>query len=476
MRRLGPWTAAAPALLAACVVGPRYASPTPPAPLLNTFAAQSTTIASSDQPPSAWWRLYQSPVIDQLVQEALTHNKTLLIAVGNLAEARGALDLARAGRFPSTALSAGAQYGVTSTGLIIGEVSGSGAPPPAPVYSAGLDASYELDLFGRVTRNIEAAKADVQAQAAAVDASRISVAGETTRAFVNACAYAAELAVAKQSLVVVSSTYDVTVKRATDGAASDLDVARAREQVAQVQATLPIYEGERRAALFQLAVLTGRLPEEISRAAESCTSPPKLSTVLPVGDLQSLFRRRPDVRQAERELAANVARIGVATAALYPTISIGAAAETAASSFTGLGSVSALSWAVGPLLNWSFPNTLPAQAQICEARGVASASYANFQATVLQALQDVETALTSYYNELQRNAALTVALNQSQTAFNLAETQYQLGRISYFDLLTAQTDLVEANATLAASNQALASDQVTVFKALGGGWEQAPKI
>jgi NodT family efflux transporter outer membrane factor (OMF) lipoprotein len=410
------------------------------------------------------------------VQDALTHNKTLLVAVANLAQARGALDLARAGLFPSTALSAGAQYGVSPDTAFAAELEHRGAPNPAPIYSAGLDVSYEVDLFGRVRRTVEAAKADVDAQKAAEDVSRISVAGETTRAYVNACAYAQELSVAKQSLAVVSQTYDITTKEARDGTASDLDLARAREQVAQVQATLPVYEGERRTALFQLAVLTGRPPEEISQAADACASPPKLNTVMPVGDVRALFSRRPDVRQAERQLAGNVARIGVATADLYPTISIGASAASGANTVGGLGALGNLSYAVGPLLNWSFPNTLVAQAQIREARAVASASYANFQATVLQALQDTETALTSYANELDRNAALTTARDQSQTAFRLATTQYRLGRVSYLDLLTAQTDLVNANASLAASDQAVASDQVTLFKALGGGWGQAPDI
>jgi len=468
--------ATAAALLAGCTVGPRYAPPTPPSPAADTFAASTPAVASATQPPSTWWRLYNSPAIDQLVQEALTHNNTLLVAVANLAEARGALDLARAGRYPSTVLSAGAQYGVGSESDLAAALTGRGAPSPTPIFSAGLDVSYEIDLFGRVRRTIEAAKADVQARRAAEDAARISVAGETTRAFVNACAYAQELAVARQSLGVVGQTLEITVRESRDGTVSDFDVARAREQVASVQATLPVYEGERRTALFQLAVLTGRPPEEISRAADTCKAPPKLARVLPVGDVQALFKRRPDVRQAERQLAGDVARIGVVTANLYPAITIGGSVATAATTLSGLTSPGNLSYAIGPMLNWTFPNTLVAHAQIREARATASASLANFQATVLQALQDTEVALTAYANELDRNASLTVARDQSLKAFNLARVQLQLGRVSYLDLLTAQTDLVAANAQLAASDQAVASDQVTLFKALGGGWEQAPEI
>ena len=461
-------------VLGGCLVGPRYAPPTPPAPTANTFAAAAPAVSSGQTPPPAWWRLYADPALDQLVQDALTRNRDLLVALANLAEARGALDQARAGLYPSTALSAGAQYGVGSTAVAISSLTRAGPPDPGPMFDAGLDVSYELDLFGRVRRSIRAARADVQAQEAAADAARISVAGETTRAYVNACAYAQELAVARQSLAVVRNTYEVTVKRARDGAASDFDIARSREQLSQAAAALPVYEGQRRTALFQLAVLTGRPPEEISRAADACVAPPKLNSILPIGDIQALFRRRPDVRQAERQLAANVERIGVATAGLYPTINLSASAQTFATSLAGLASTNGLTYGLGPLLSWSFPNSLVARAQIRQARGAASASLANFESVSLQALQDMETALTAYGNELDRHAALAEARAQSERAFDLANIQFQYGRASYLDLLTAQTDLVNTSAALAASDQAVASDQVTVFKALGGGWEQAP--
>jgi NodT family efflux transporter outer membrane factor (OMF) lipoprotein len=466
----------AAATLAGCAVGPRYVQPAPPAPEAKTFLSAAPAISTAAAPPPNWWKLYDDPAIDPLVREALVHNTSLLAAAANLAQARAALLLARSNLLPSTTVSAGGQYGVTETAQIIDRLKGQGPAAADMLYSAGLDASYEVDLFGRVRRAIQAAKADYEAQAAAQDVSRISVAGETTRAYVNACAYAQELKVAQQALDLVTQTYEVTVRQARDGAASDFDVARAREAVEQVRATLPTFDVQRRTALFQLAVLTGKPPEDISRAADACAAPPKLAVALPVGDVQGLFRRRPDVREAERRLAADVARIGVATADLYPTITIGGSFATAAVTPSGLGRASNNTFAIGPLLNWSFPNTLAAQAEVREARAQASASYANFQGAVLQALQDVETALTTYADELSRNAALGAVYDQSQIAFKLAQSRYRLGSISYLDLLAAQNDLIKANADLASSVQALGSDQVTVFKALGGGWEQAPTL
>jgi NodT family efflux transporter outer membrane factor (OMF) lipoprotein len=474
--RSWPLILIAAAGLAGCVVGPNYQTPAAPAPPAGAFVSPIAPAASTDQPPPDWWKLYNDPAIDQLVEDALVHNKSLQAAAANLAEARGALALARAPLFPTSTVNAGGQYGVTSTDLLISELQHEKPPPPGWYYTVGLDASYEVDLFGRIRRGVEAAKADVLAQAAAVDASRISVAGETTRAYLNACAYAQELTVAQQSLDVAGQTYDVTVREARDGGASDLDVARAKEAMERVRATLPAFDANRRIALFQLAVLTGRPPEEISAAADACKTPPKLATLLPVGDLRSLFRRRPDVRQAERQLAGDVARIGVATADLFPTISIGANAGAAGVTPSQLFRPSTDTYGIGPLLSWTFPNTLVAQAHIKQAKATAAASYANFQGAVLQALQDVESALTSYNDEIEHNAALVRVRDQSGVAFRLAQSQYNLGRIGYLDLLTAQNDLIGAGADLAASDQALASDQVTLFKALGGGWEQAPAV
>jgi NodT family efflux transporter outer membrane factor (OMF) lipoprotein len=343
-------------------------------------------------------------------------------------------------------------------------------------YSVGLDASYEVDLWGHVRRAIESARANLEAQQAAEDVVRISVAGETTRAYVDACAYEQELDVARHSLDIVTQSYNVTAKQVRDGSSSNFDLARAAELVSETRATLPIYQGEWRTALFELAVLTGRPPEEISKEAEACKTPPKLKTVLPVGNVNSLFRRRPDVREAERQLAANVAQIGVATASLYPTITIGASGQTGANSIGQLFTPASFTYGIGPLLNWTFPNILVAEAEIREAKGAASASYANFRGVVLQALQDSETALTAYANELERNASLVTARDQSQTALKLAHSRYELGSASYLDLLTAETDFVNTSASLAVSDEALATDQVTVFKALGGGWEQAPPV
>ena len=270
-RKLTFLLAAASVVVSACTVGPNYRTPVSPTPSTGGFSASlPLTAGSTDQPPPNWWKLYNEPAIDTLVQEALTHNTSLLVAAANLAQARAALSLAKAGRFPSTTISAGATYGVSATAAADAQAAGLNPPTPTAYYSAGLDASYEIDLFGRIRRAVQAARADLDAQRATEDATRIAVAGETTRAYLNACAYAEELAVARQSLNAVTQTADLTETEARYGTASDFDLARARQLVAQTQAMLPGYESQRRAALFELAVLTGRPPEEVSRAADAC--------------------------------------------------------------------------------------------------------------------------------------------------------------------------------------------------------------
>ena len=476
------------AAICGCAVGPDYvkpATPAPDAPGGGRFAASAPDTSTDAPLPPDWWRLYDTPALNDLVQDALQHNNTLLQAASNLVQARAALSLARSARYPSTNLTASAQYGVSGDSLFAnairsgGTSAGStvaGAPAAETYYSYGLDVSYELDFFGRITRTIQAARADAQVQAAALDYTRVSVAGETTRAYVDACAFAQEAAVAQRAADVVNQTLALTKAAQAAGGVGEFEVTQQQALLQQTQANLPAYEAQRRSALFQLAVLTGKPPEAISKAGDACKAPPTLKQLVPTGDGQALLRRRPDVREAERQLAANVARIGVYTADLYPTITLGGSALEEATKLGNLASTGGLSYLVGPLLSWSFPNTLAVQAQIREARAAASGSLANFNQTMLQALQDVETSLATYQGELRRNKLLFAADQGQRHGFALVQVRYHDGSASYLDLLNAETNLVNADIALADSDQALASDQVTVFKSLGGGWEQAPTL
>ncbi|MDB5483090.1 MAG: transporter [Caulobacteraceae bacterium] len=463
-------------LLAGCAVGPRFVPPSTPPSAQGPFvsAGQPELAAQAPMPP-LWWRLYDDTVLDSLVQQALTRNQDLKVAAANLAYAQALLEEARAGRFPSTDLTAGGpiyRKGFTSGGGSLQALGGAAST----AYSAGLTASYQVDLFGRIRRGIQAARANAEATQAAEDVVRVTVAGGTASAYAAICGLGEQIDVARRSLDLVQQTYDLTVTERDAGALSDFDLAREGVILAQAKAAIPPLEGQRRAALFTLAALIGRTPAQVPAEAATCRAPPRITQALPVGDGAALLKRRPDVREAERLLAAATFRIGVATADLYPTISIGGAVSNVATTVGGLGNTAAASYSIGPLLNWSFPNILVARARVHEAGAQASGALAFFDGVVLQALGDTEKALSTYGAELDHHVALADARRNADEALRLADVQFKAGAASFLDLITAEQTAVAADQAVAQSDQTISADQVAVFQALGGGWEGAPAV
>ncbi len=477
--------------LSACALGPNFHAPSTPPTGQGPFVSTIPQVTTNAEAPDDWWRLYDDPVLDRLMKQAFAANTDIRVAEGNLGAARGILSQAKAGLFPTTVFSGGAQYGRSadadaaaqssaSLRQVLANTPGANPAPLGPTSSAlgwsfdpEYDVSYEVDLFGRVRRTIEAAKGDYQAQRAALDAVRITVAAETARAYADGCAFQEEVDAANEALKIVQSTYDVTLKQRDVGSVSDFDVAREAALLEEAQAAVPTLEGERRASLFALADLLGLTPSQVPADAAACKTPPKIATLLPLGDGAALLRRRPDVREAERHLAAEIARIGVAEADLFPTVTLAGSVAAGGNQNSNLLSHNNLSFGIGPLISWSFPNILTARGEIIEARANAKAALANFDGTVLTALKETEQALATYNGELQRHAALQRGFNDSKRAFDLAGLRLNVGSISYTDLLTTEQTLINAESSLAASDEALAADQINLFKALGGGWSSA---
>ena len=226
--------------------------------------------------------------------------------------------------------------------------------------------SYQLDLFGQIRRAVEAASGDEQAARAAYDATRVTVAAETARAYANMCAAGMQLASARHSVEVQTASLDAVERLQRAGRGTALDVTRARGQLQQLQANLPPFQAQQRTALYRLAALTGRTPAQIPASLLQCATAPRLTQTIPVGDGAALLRRRPDIRQAERSLAAATARIGVATADLYPKISLGLSGASGGPAAMP-GDRGTFSWSIGPLISWTIPNTGAAQARIAQA-------------------------------------------------------------------------------------------------------------
>ncbi|MEG3148589.1 TolC family protein [Sphingomonas sp. ZT3P38] len=461
---------AAALALSACTVGPDYTRPATPSASAGGFAETGRTSRVAATPlPDRWWQLYADPVLDRLVTDALAHNTDIRAAAANLARARAVLSEQRGARLPTTDLSAQATRSRTQAFR-----SPTGQAFETDFYSLGFDASYEVDLFGGVSRAIEAARGDTDAAAAQLDAARVSVAAETARAYATACSNAAQRAVAIETVALQQKTLDLTNTLFEAGRGTRRDVQRADVLLANTQAQIPSFEAERRAALYALAALTGNAPEAIDADADRCLAPPRLTVTVPVGDGAALLARRPDVRAAERTLAADTARVGVATADLYPSIqllgSIAFGAQKPGDIFKSAGR----SWSLGPLISWSFPNMTVARARVRQAEAGADASLAQFDGTVLTALKEVEQALARYAGALDRNAALARAAQASTDAASLSKLRFDYGADSFLLLIEAERDRADARAALAQSDAAVADAQISLFKALGGGWQDAP--
>ena len=319
-------------------------------------------------------------------------------------------------------------------------------------------------------RQIEVAGADEEAVAALRDSVQVVVASETVRAYAAICALGQQVAVSRHSLEVVSREAEITRQRYEAGAGSPYDVKRAQALVEQVGADIPTLEGQRRVALFTLAALLGRAPADAPADTERCVLAPHLDDLLPVGDGTSLIRRRPDIRQAERRLAAATAQIGVATADLYPTVRLAGFYGGAAPQISDLGTNAGLAWGIGPQISWNFFNQSAARARVRQAKAGEAAALAGFDSAVLGALKEIEQALSIYDAALKNHVSLIAARQRIHEAFDIARDEYSAGALSSLDLLTTEQSLVTLDGAVAASESALVIDQIAVFNALGGGW------
>ncbi len=454
--------AAASALaLAACATGPDYvAAPVAPAAAGPFVAAADPRLVTTAAAEDRWWRLYEDPVLDRLVGDALTANTDIRVAVARLARARASLREVRGEKEPQVEIGSSAQYGRIDGGL--GDDLRLGA---------AVELAYEVDLFGRVSRNVEAARGDVAAAAADADAVRLAIVAETARAYADAISAAERIAVAERIVALLDRSLQLTERRREVGLATGLDTARIAGLRDQRLAEVPTLAAQRQAALFRLATLTGRPPAQLPAEAGLRRSTLRLDRPIPVGDGAALLARRPDVRAAERRLAASTARIGVATADLYPRISLGGSVGAVGGGLGGLFS-NPIAWLVGPLINWS-ANRTAARARLDGAEADAQAALAAFDGTVLTALEETETALSNYARSLERRATLQGARDQAEAAARITRARQREGQIDSLELLDAERTAADAVAALAEAEARIAEAQVELFRALGGGWQPA---
>jgi multidrug efflux system outer membrane protein len=467
MRRKLPLSVIALALAGCTTAGPDYR---PPAQSVANEPAATGAFMSgrgkafTDAPlPDHWWRLYADPRLDSLVEQALAANADLRVADANLRRADAIVRETQGARAISTSI------GSNDT---LARPSSTGEPLPGAVgYQLGITAGYPLDLAGKIRRAIEASEADRDAVAAARDAVRVSVAAATARAYADVCGANYRLAINRRVVKLQADTLDATRRLQRGGRGTAFDVSRAQAAVDISRAALPVFLAQRRAALYLLATLLGRPPADYPKDVETCATLPLLPRPMPIGDGGALIRRRPDIRQAERRIAADTARIGVATADLYPQISLGGSAGLAGP-LSQIGSGASFGFSLGPLISWTFPNRPIVRARIEEAGAQVEADIASFDSTVLDALRGTETALETYARDRDRAAALARARDDAALSARQAGKLFRFGRGDFLSLLDAQRSLAQAEVAYSGASAQLADDQVAVFLALGGGWTE----
>ena len=462
-------TAALGVLLSACqAVGPDYSLPDKAAvnrgDLQGAIAGEGSNVVSAPV-PADWWRLYKDPRLDELVRQAMASNTDLRVAAANLQRARFQTQEAEsAGGWSAGAKAEAQRLQESGEAFLLAD-----KVPVANIGSVGISTSYQFDLFGTLQRGIESAQASADAAQAAADIARITLVADVVRSYTQVCAANEEKAIAQHSLDLQAEGTRLTQRLRDAGRGDETQVTRSQTQFKSLRADMPRYDAARQAGLFRLSMLLAKPVDQLPAGTSSCAELPHIAQLLPVGDGAALLKRRPDVRQAERQLAAATARIGVATGALYPDISIGATVGTVGI-LDNLGEPATNRWGFGPLISWTVP-TNGARARIHEAEAATQGALAHFDGVVLNAIRETQTGLAQYTALLQRRDALAEAEASSEEAADQTHRFYQAGRASFLADLQATGTHTSMRAQLAAANTQVAMSQIDLFLALGGGWE-----
>jgi multidrug efflux system outer membrane protein len=450
-------------VLAGCAAGPDYREPkiTVPARFDGTTAGQYSTNA----PLLRWWGTFSDPYLTNLVAIALTNNLDLRVAEANIREARALRREAQFDFLPVVNASGGYREGLlseaTAPGLSRGE-------RRTGLFDAGFDALWELDLFGRVRRSVEARTAQTEAAMAALENFYVTLTSEIARNYFELRGLQNELGVALKNAENQKQTLAITQARLEGGRGTELDVARARAQWTATLALIPPLQSGISAAIHRLSVLTGQQPNALKAALEKESPLPPLPSLVNIGNPEELLRRRPDIRVAERNLAAATAGIGIVTADLFPRVTFNGNIALESSSFTGLGAAGSETWSFGPRISWAALDYGHVRARIRAAGARADASLAQYEQTVLSALEETENALVDFGREQERMSYLQQTVESSRSASQLAQQRFDAGAVDFLVVLDAERALLDAEDQLARSQTRTLTSLVSVYKALGG--------
>ncbi len=454
--------------LTGCAVGPNYVRPTAQSPAAYVEApAQGVTDPAA---LATWWRTFADAELTALIERTIASNLDIQLAQARLREARATLRHTQTStQWPTVEVNASATWGRTNAqtqGIVV--PSGNST---TSTYQLDFDASWELDLFGGVRRQVEASEADAQAAEDALRNTLVSALAEVAKDYVQLRQYQNQLAVAQARVAAWRDTLRITTARNRAGLVADGDVASATANLAAAEAAIPPLESIARQTIHALAVLLGQQPGTLTSELAQRGATPQTPKELPLGLPADLLRRRPDVRQAERTLAASTARIGVEVANLFPKISLTGQFGGQSGGKFNLVDAAARYYTLGPTIQWGILNYPAIQANIRTAEARRDQQFLTYQQTVLTAFKEVEDALVAYTRELQRQSLLNTQVEEYRRAANIALAKYTRGLTTFLEVLEAQRSLYASEDAQAESQATLGVSLIALYKALGGGWE-----
>ena len=458
-------------LLSGCKVGPDFRPPHPSMPVgfvgvTNASAARQSVSPAPPGDLARWWLKFNDPKLTGLVTEALRTNLDLQLAKARLRQARAQRGVVAAGLWPA----------VTASGAYSRTHSPPGVAPPGDhdLFQAGLDALWEIDLFGGVRRNVESANANIVAAQADLSNVQVSLVAEVALDYLQLRGFQQQILVAQNNLKAQEHSAALTRQLFRTGFNSGLDVANADANVATTKAAIPVLETSAQQSIYALSVLLARPPADLLKELSASAPLPVMPPAVPVGLPSDLLRRRPDVREAEAQLHSAVAQIGVAVADLFPKFSLTGSLtyqnNLAGNLFMGGSRYSSF----GPTVTWPVFQGGGIVSNIRVQKALRDQSYLTYQKTVLTALQDVENALIAFDKEWDHRQALNDAVVFNRKAVDLSIQLYTAGQTDFLNVLIAQRSLYAAEDALVQSTLSTATDLIAVYKALGGGWDSPP--
>ncbi len=460
-------------MLSGCLVGPDYERPqvAPPAawqgldPAVSGVAITSTPVAGAAD-LTRWWAGFNDPMLTALVERAALGNLDLTAAEARIRVARARRAIAIGGLLPTVDAFATAAHQPDFT-----TTDGGSVVDNTNLFAAGFDASWELDIFGKVRRRIEATDAGVQSAEFDRRDVWVTLAGEVASTYAQLRAAQTQVEIARSNLATQEDALALTTKLYDAGIVGALDVSNARAQVENTKARLPLFEASVRESIYTLGVLVGREPGTLLAELAAPGPIPAPPASVPVGLPSELLQRRPDIRRAEAELHASMALIGVAVAEQFPTFSLSAGLGTQNSSAGDFVSLATNYWSAGANMTWPLFEGGRIQANIVLQKAATDAALAAYRQRVLVALREVEVAMVNFAQEQVRRAALGRSVDASNDAVGLATELYKAGKTDFLNVLAAQRSLLDSQEALARSDQQVTNQLIALYKALGGGWE-----